>query len=642
MAGPWEEYQTGESAPWDEYKPKAEPPKEDTTEMTRLKSRQRARQAEKFAETMPERDWKNPLDWVTPESVRTGMAHGADRVIEGVKDLVPKLLQTPGALLHPTMPGMSEVWGKDMPPEVQDKLAQGAGATEQAGVGGTVGQLGTEVVAAGGPAAAVRKAGAAVLPQAVKALATPGVAAGWGARVFNPGAIAGSAVEGATSAGIVAPGEGETRGGNAAVGGVLGGVLPVAAAAVANPLRWAWREFAPTAAARKARAANVLENTIGKKGYEQAATDVENAVPSQLPLSTAGASQNPDLARLERGARAKATGWEWDQHDAKLYAKAWDDLQNATRQGELQPRLAERAKALMDEGKAKIDAMPLSQANAKKVVDGVTELKKRSQAISDPDVNKELDNLIMAATHPQASLGVLQEEYFRLAEGASKSKVVGEARDMLRKILDDRTKGGFSKMMEGYGKVQDKLAEAEAALNIQGKFMTPQGVPTTGRQFPVGPGKAVPEVQAKVLRQTLGKEGEQAGVDVLGPRSRRGVEELITELERHDLYRAQNTPGATGLDVGNAMEVAATGRNNPIYTVPGLRGVVGKVFKGANKATEEVIDQALRDPNKFLDMVAAKKALGRPLSKAEELARQAIFAQARGLGTSSVGEQRAP
>lgn len=581
-------------------------------ELDRLKKQQRGRLAEQFY------GGRDPNYLLT--KTLAGAKHGFDRAALGAKGLFT-----------------------DLSPEDQQLLAQGAAATEEGGAQGTIGQIGGEILATGGPAGLARRGATAVLPQALKRLSAPGAAGGVLGRVATPGAAAASGVEGATAAGLLAPGEGETRLGNAAVGAGLGAAIPGAAAAAGIPARWVAQEFLPTQGARQLRGAKTLERTLGPETTEQAVKAVANRNPSQLPLSTAAAAENPALARLERGSRNRASGWEWDDHDAKVYRQAWQQLQDATEQGLDHPALMEKASELMQVGKAKLDKMPLSQANSKKVVDGIADLKKSSEVISNPEINKELDNIIMSVTHPEARLGVLQEQYFRLRELAGQSTAAARARDLLRDVLDSRSKGSFSQMLDDYGQIQDKVKGAQAALDIQGKFMTPQGVPVTTRQFPSGrPDQGIPEIQAKTLRQTIAKEGEQGGVDVLGTRSRAELADLTGDLERHDLYRASQTPGSTALDPGAAMDVAATGRNNPIYTVPGLRGMVGRMFTGANKETERVLDNALRDPEAFMRMIEAKRALKRPLSEEEQLVRQVILSQARGLGAASVGEQNAP
>jgi hypothetical protein len=594
----------------DEPAAAAQPEREDS-ELKRLRGRQQANLAKQFY------GGRDP-NYLLMKTL-AGAKHGFDRAALGTKGLFTDLSEADKQL-----------------------LAQGSAAVDEGGAQGTVGQIAGEIAATAGPAGLVRAGAARVIPQAVKKASEALVKSGGVARVLNPATAGRAAVEGGTAAGMLAPGEGESRLGNAATGAVVGGALPLAAAAGATPAKWIAREFLPGGGREVTRAGRTLERSLGDEGFERAAQEVDRAMPSQLPLSTAAMADSPALAKLERGSRARSQGWDWETHDGKVYEKAWDDLQRATPQAGNSPRLVEKAKQLYDSETARFDKISLSQANRKKVVDTVEALKKSSQAIDDPMINKELDNLLMSVTHPEARLGVVQSAYTRLAEVSGQSKVIGAARDRLRDVLDDRTKGAFSLMNRRYGRYKDAAARSDAAAAIQNRFMTPQGQVMSGREFGVSPGRSVPEIQAKALRKAVGEEGEQAGVDLIGDRSRQGLGELETELGRHDLYRASNTPGSTALDPGGQMDVAATGRNNPIYTIPGLRGILGKVFKGINKETEKVLDDALRNPQQFLAMVAAKKALGRPLTEGEQLAHQMIMAQARGAGAATVGEQNAP
>lgn len=589
----------------------------DDSELKRLRSRQQARLAQNFRGAGSNVD-KNKDYLFTPAFI--GAKHGFDRAALGLKGLFTELSD-----------------------EDKQQLAQGAAATEEGGGLGTFGQVAGEIAATGGPAALARKGAARVLPQALKRLSAPGVAGGVGARVLTPGTVAGSAVEGAAAGSILAPGEGESRLENAAAGGALGAAVPAVGATVAPAARWLWREFAPTSKAQGVRAARTLEETLGPDTFAKAVDDVRNPTPTSLPLSTAALSENPALARLERGARNRSGGFEWDEHDAAVYRQAWDQLQQALRQGEDATLLTQQADELVKGFKGKMDSLPLADRYREQLARSLTGLKNSNEALADPAVMKEIDNALVAVTNPGATVGVLPQLWFKMGEMAGQSSAVSGARDVVRKTLDTRTKGGFSQMLDGYGAIQDQLKGANAALKIQDDFMSPQGVVRSGRAFPSGQGtQQVPEIQAKVLRQSIAKEGEQGGVDVLGGQSRAELDELTRNLGRHDLYRGNQTPGSTSLNNGNLMDIAATGRNNPIYTVPGLRGFVGKYVERFNRETEETLNRALRNPEEFLRMISIKEGLGRPLSEGERTVRQLLLAQGRAAGSAVSGDSNAP
>lgn len=581
---------------------------EDGTELERLKSRQRTRLAHNF------RGGKN---W-NPALV--GAKHGFDRAALGLKGLFT-----------------------DLSDEDKLLLVSGEAATEEGGGPGAVGRIAGEIAATGGPAALARKGLAYVLPRAIKRWSTPGVASGVGARVFSPGTAAGGVVEGAVAGGILAPGEGESRVANATIGGFLGGFVPAVGAVVAPTARWVRREFSRSPEQAAIRAARTLEKTLGPDAYAKAVNDVRNHAPTNLPLSTAALADDSALARLERGSRNRSHTFEWDEHDAKVYQQAWEHLQQALRQGEDAPLLAQQADELVKKFKKKADSTPLAERYRKSLSNSLLELKNHNEALANPQVMKEIDNALIAISNPESTLGVLPQLWFKMGDMAYQSSAVAGARDAIRKTLDARTKGGFSQMLEGYGVLQDQLKGANAALNILDDFMSPQGVVRTKKAFPSGHGTSqVPEIQASVLRQSVAKRGEQDGQDLLGPQSRTELNELIRNLGRHDLYRSPQTPGSTALDSGNLMNIAATGRDNPIYTVPGLRGIVERYVVNFNRETAEIIDHALRNPDEFLRIVATKEALGRPLSTTEKLARQALFAHSRAMGASPVGENYAP
>jgi hypothetical protein len=527
----------------------------------------------------------------------------------------------------------------DLSPEEEAERQEWKGNKGALGGWGTAGQVGTELLLTAAPAAK----GAQLVGKAVTKLPMALRAAQAGGRVANLGTAGRAATEGAIAGGMLAPEAGESqlsRLGGAAGGAAFGAALPMALAPAAKAKDFLLREMSTSGPRVQERVFRNMERTLGKDVMEDVVDDVSAGLGSgpnvsRLPLSTAATSKNLNLAQLERGARARGDAAQWGRLDREVAGEVWDELQDAlARSVEVGPARSQRVSEVMAAGKAQMDALPLSIKNRDALGKQLAALKGNQEVIANPEVRKVIDEALMTVADPNATLGALPQLYWRLGQEAGQSSAVQSAREAIKTMADQRSKGFFSKMMDDYGRQMDKVKQSESATGIVREFASDQGVPVTTKAF----GK-VPVVEGKALRQAVAKHGEQAGKgSTLRPTERTRLDELTDELGRHELYK--NAPGASGMDEVKLESILASGRNNPIYTVAGLRGAVGNLLAGGGRATEEVLSNVLADPKAFEAMVEATRKLGKgaPLTPKEQQLISILRTQGQWAGVSAGGD----
>lgn len=473
---------------------------------------------------------------------------------------------------------------------------------------GTAGEIGGDIVSTmplGGPVAQ----GAKVL---VRALPWLSKVANVGGRVVNLGTAGRAAAEGALSAGIVGDAQDRDirdRLDNVAAGGATGFVAPAvlgAGSAVANKVR---RELSPSVAQATQRGYSVLERTLGKDQLADVINQVENPVPSLLPRTTAAMTQNPRMGALERGARSRGNV-DFAPHDRAVAERSWDLTKQATRVADDLPVLERAPGEMMEQGKAILDKLPLSQDRRALIGRELVGLRNTNEVIANPALAREIDTAIAAMDNPDATLGVLPQLYWAMGREAGGSTAIQRARDVIKNVADERSGGQFSNLQAGYGVAMDQLKGAKAAQGIRDTFQNSQtGFPNTRQYFGDAGQGAVPVVDSTTLRRSINKAPGEVTELPQGSLDRLGT--LADQLRSHEIYQPAMSSGSTGVNKGGVEGIASAALNaGPLWR---LRGALGSVFGGLNEKSQKAIDQALLDPQAFLNMVEAKRALSRPL-----------------------------
>jgi hypothetical protein len=539
-----------------------------------------------------------------------------------------KALVGAGGGLRRTYLGAKDLVGQGNDAETQE-LKDWAKNKEALGGWGTageaVGDMATTAIPGGGGAVL----GAKMLTKALPILSRVG---GAGARVFNLGTAGRAATEGAISAGLQKPGEGETRLGNAATGGAVGAVLPMAAGAVGAPAKAAWRALSPTAKGAQLRAAGTLERTLGKGTVDKVEAAVRSPSASVLPRSTAAMADNTDLGALERSARGRGNA-PFEAHDQEVARRAWSEAQSATDEANLLPQLEDIPDKLMNLGKAEFKRLALPDSVRDDTITQLSRMADSGEALARPEVRKELDNAIRALSHAEAGGEVLPQLVWNIGKDAGKSDTLAAAKKLLAQKADEISSGRFSALQKEFGTAADTLKGAEGAQAIRNTFKSEGGVPLTSRAIGNQAGAdATPVLTSKALRTTLASKGEE----VMDPNKVDQLKNLAEELRKHEIYAPTPGTGSGRTDMGMAQGVGSSAINaSPLWR---LRGAQGSLFGGANTKTMKALDNALLDPNKFIEMIEAKRALNRPLSGTEKLVEAMLRAQSRASSVESVGE----
>lgn len=201
----------------------------------------------------------------------------------------------------------------------------------------------------------------------------------------------------------------------------------------------------------------------------------------------------------------------------------------------------------------------------------------------------------------------------------------GELQDATRSATHD---------VPGLDALDDDAAEAAiaAAQRVRGSFMK-EGVPTTTRSFgQITEGNAVPDIGESALRRTLARNGGK-----MVPEEAANVGRIADELGPQEISSAAQMAGPTNIEPSGLVQKANAFMN--VLPAWRWRGVAQSLIQGSNKKEQALIDQALLDPQKFLQMVETQRALGRPLTGWQGKLRDAMLgAQAREIGAQSAGD----
>lgn len=358
------------------------------------------------------------------------------------------------------------------------------GGKMAAEVGGTMGAGGAAVNVVGRVAPGVAKAA----PGLMNAISSGGMSTG--ARVapgFIPQAanlgtrVAGGAINGGLSAGLVNPEE-------AGVGAALGGAVPVvtklagaAGRAVGNAVS---NRFATNNAAEK------IASTIGDDAaIRQSIADIQTHYPKgaeNIPASAAAITQNPKLAQLEQGSRLRSSApwYEFDQRQGKA---AFDNVMDATKEaGELGARKSVRAEN-WEQAWAKAEESQKPRVWTKRMTQfgGDLERAMQSPQSSNPEVravlesiNAELDRVGPSFSpahlqHIRANLnGKVQPMSSNVFKSAPRDNpAIISLKQELDDILNVSTGGKWQRVLEGYAKDSDAVRASAAAGKVRSAFV---------------------------------------------------------------------------------------------------------------------------------------------------------------------------
>jgi hypothetical protein len=343
-------------------------------------------------------------------------------------------------------------------------------------------------------------------------------------------------------------------------------------------------------------------------------------------------ANSPQLGGLERGSRGRI---DFTPLDRKVAEESANLLRGATNAADNLPALAKIPSDIMVEGKKVLDKFPLEQGTRESISKSLIKLRNSNEVVGDTTgrLAKELDSAIRAMDNPKATLGVVPQLYWSLGQDAGNSTAIQQARSVLKEAADAGSGGKFSILNKNYGVAVDKLKGAEASDVLRKSVMGQGGIPTTGNFYgSVDAGDAIPQMTSQGVRRGMGAATKSGGIEQIDPQKVKELGLLADQLRGHEIYKPGSS-GGSALDLGGAEGTASSILNaGPLWR---LRGALGSVFGGLNKASQNAVDQALLDPNAFMKMVDAKRALKRPLEAWEKVAVEAIRGTSRSQAIST-------
>lgn len=480
-----------------------------------------------------------------------------------------------------------------------------------------IGETGTEVAGTQAVGGVVAKGLAKLAPAAVNAspvfnrllaaIQSGGMSTG-GRVAANPLAqaadlgirVAGGAINGGASAGLVNPED-------ASLGAKIGGAAPV----VTKVAGAAGRAVGAAVNGRIARNAAVqkVAGEVGEEALPQAVADLQTYYPKgaeNIPVSAAGVTQNPALARLEQGSRLREAPawWEFDQRQGKA---VFDNVMDATKEaGDLGARKAARQEnwqqawqTASENTKPRLWQKRMTQFGAD------MEKAMQSPESSNPAVRRVLEevNAEMDRVGPNFSPAHLQQIRANLngkVQPMSTDPFKSAPRDnpaiiSLKQELDDilnvSTGGKWQKVLEGYAKDSDAVRASAAAGKVRGAFLDEQ----TGRV--VGPtlNPDTPLITQAGLNRAMNAARQPDKTLALSGEANNKLEATLDALRRQGMVQGLKrtaTAGGGSDTIPNALAAAAETKMPSMLLQ--AAGLVRKI--GAGK-TDAQMAKLLADPD---------------------------------------------
>jgi hypothetical protein len=486
-----------------------------------------------------------------------------------------------------------------------------------------------------------------MIPKAKQAMTA---ARGMGGKIFNPATATAGAVEGGVTGALPATKTDETRTAGIVGGTLLGGAAPAAIGAV----KGTWDYFRPGVEHTAKLAQKQLGKLVGKDELARVEGDIRGAtrdpvtgalqnpnspIPTNLPMTTAGFAKSYPLGRLERGARSRSHADFRTVDDRTAIAADKVLTDNLP--------MANKVEDLTREVKDRMDAEMRTVRNyddptiAKAVEQEFSPYLDYPEVIENPEIRKEVGNLINTATRPDANVANITEAYDRISRLQSSGvdhPALKQVKQKLASIIDSHTEGRFTRAYDDYQAGMGEIARAKAQRATRREFVGDTGAPMTTRQVTsdIGPGSAVPEPTR--LRRALERKAtipDQFGnrVSALDDTNERMLLDLQKDLERAGIASAEQSPGSISYELAGLL--------NPASAATGAkRGIIGWAQKGRHGRMEEAMDKSLQSPEAFLEMVDKARKRGAPLNFKDQMKVESVLGLLRSpVFTLSEGDQ---
>jgi len=524
--------------------------------------------------------------------------HGLQRASKGLLDTADTLLGPVAIPFKGIHKALVEEAGMPSIYPTEQNLAAGEAATKAAGLPGALAAGTTEafsnVLPTKAAVTSLAPAASYYLPKAFQA-AVPATSE-----------LLGNMVSGATMApsgekGQAAVASGLGTGFASAIGQGYQGLVGLGKKAAKTYLP----EFMPTKAAATERASQALQEKYGQEEFKRMGHEIDTQMgPHMLPQTTASLTGSKPAAAYERGARTRPT-FGANEFDESVNKAKGGIFQNITQNAENVPKLAPVPQAIHNKTQEALNKIPLDNKSADKITIGLDDMKKGVAFGSHPaDAKRASDWINTVLLNKNTTIGHLHQLRTNLNESGMNPGVVEESRAMLKKVIDEATGGKLTATNLAAGQAKDKLKAAQATQALRDRFTYA--------------GKFKPEeITEKSLDTAMDVEARKSAADkfpyidesMLG-----GLKSLSEASKKHELYKGAQ--GAPSIQPSEAESVLSAGLDAGSWWK--FRKLVGTVFSGYKEATVKAADEAARHPDKFLEMVQAKRAAGQALEEWEK------------------------
>lgn len=466
-------------------------------------------------------------------------------------------------------------------------------------------------------------------------LVLPAGGAGVAGRVLPRAVRALGGAAGGAFAGALAPvTSDESRTMNTVTGGVVGGALPLAVAGAKGLYR-----MRPGAGGRAARAGDMLAEELGPQaGATEASLRAHQPGPTtgNIPTTAGEVTGSPVLGRMERTSASGAPE-DWAQFRRAQNEGTYDALREATSDAPaLQHRDELRDLATGTQRQRAIDAATAHFQRTEAPMERVAKQIAGENALASP--SRKLANMALAEVGdnptPQQLYSFRKTLTAKLdgpmLPGDDVAAIVKGAQVDARKLIaaidagmERGAPGDWKNYLSTFSELSRPVDSSVAQQSIR-DAIDREGAKLYG---------SAPEVTRHKLGQAMERYGRNEFGDVLEPRARSGLDELLGHLkQREELQSTLKNVGTSGGGSNTTMDVlghaaAATRGGLKIMgrEIPVLKQITARLDQGAR---EELVG-LLQNPRAAADAIAAATARRAPLTPAQLAFRTAM--------TSAVG-----
>lgn len=493
-------------------------------------------------------------------------------------------------------------------------LAQGSGAVARAITG------------------AVPKAAATVAPAAGRTIASMS---------------ADAALTGAATGALMPRTSDESRTGNALLAGGISALAPGVLALGGKLISML------SAGGARSKAADEIIQKLGgpdeaKKVIDQIKQYHPNAYVEDIPLSVGETTLNPTLAAMERTSQAGPARGRWTEFRGEQAARRAEALDNITSHADELPARVDarkaategmREKALARAGKdpfftapvaQHLDALESGNASArvnpagKKVVSYMREV---LEAGTTPQDLYEARKLIVGKLHGPHTIG---DELGAAIKGADKVSL--SIRDAIDDALDASTNGKWRKYLTKFKDKSAVVQDAAAAKELRDIF-NKEGA----ARIATNDNRLVPSINGRTLGNAIDNIGKDEFGQTFSDRTMRGLEALRENIGRTEglgLLVRKGSGGAIEETTGEML--AGTAKDATVPPLSKAQRAISHVVNFGSNLEKAAMADALRNPERFVQIVEKKLAKGQPLKPTEEFILNTIRAISVSPGVATV------